>query len=145
MKLMTWFLTNQVIDDLQLKNKSLEGQLEGLNSFYSERREYQNKITSLEEVIDELNKKLGSNTDKSKEKEIAITNINTKLNKMARTKQMINSCLNEASGSIRTALALAVDSEEADTKARREDVLNQLLVKIIFSIISFQKAYNVFI
>ena len=65
-----------------MKNKSLEGQLEGLNSFYSERREYQNKITSLEEVIDELNKKLGSNTDKSKEKEIAITNINTKLNKI---------------------------------------------------------------
>ena len=114
-----------------MKNKSLEGQLEGLNSFYSERREYQNKITSLEEVIDELNKKLGSNTDKSKEKEIAITNINTKLNKMARTKQMINSCLNEASGSIRAALALAEDSEEADIKASREDVLNQLLVKMI--------------
>ena len=78
-----------------------------------------------------MNKKLGSNTDKSKEKEIAITNINTKLNKMARTKQMINSCLNEASGSIRAALALAEDSEEADIKASREDVLNQLLVKMI--------------
>ena len=126
-----------------MKNKSLEGQLEGLNSFYSERREYQNKITSLEEVIDELNKKLGSNTDKSKEKEIAITNINTKLNKMARTKQMINSCLNEASGSIRAALALAEDSEEADIKASREDVLNQLLVKII--ILLFANYFQYFI
>ena len=41
---------------------------------------------------------------------------------------MINTCLSDASDSIRNALALAEQAEAADTKARREDVLNQLLV-----------------
>ena len=47
---------------------------------------------------------------------------------MSKTKSMINTCLGEASGSIRAALALAEEADPADTKTRREDVLNQLLV-----------------
>ena len=82
--------------------------MESLNSFYSERREYQVKIKELEDVIEELNKKLGSSSDKTQEKEKAITNINQKLSKMSRTKAMINDCLSEASGSIRNALALGI-------------------------------------
>ena len=94
----------QVIDDLSTKNTDLEKQLENLNSFYSERREFQNKIEELENVIENLNKKLGSTSTNTKEKEKAITNINQKLSKMSRTKAMINDCLSEASGSIRAAL-----------------------------------------
>ena len=53
---------------------------------------------------------------------------------MSKTKEMINVCLNEASGSIRAALALAEEAESADTKARREDVLNQLLILLNTSV-----------
>lgn len=110
-KIIFEFFTNftffpQVIDDLSAKNTDLEKQLENLNSFYSERREFQNKIEELENVIENLNKKLGSTSTNTKEKEKAITNINQKLSKMSRTKAMINDCLNEASGSIRAALVI---------------------------------------
>ena len=100
------FTFSQVIDDLSTKNTDLEKQLENLNSFYSERREFQNKIEELENVIESLNKKLGSTSTNTKEKEKAITNINQKLSKMSRTKAMINDCLSEASGSIRAALVI---------------------------------------
>lgn len=108
-----------------------------LNSFYSERRNYQNKIKQLEGVIEEVNKKLGSSTETTKEREVSIANINKKLTGLSKTKEMINMCLNEASGSIRAALALAEEAEAADlsdTKARREDVLNQLLILLNTSV-----------
>ena len=54
---------------------------------------------------------------------------------MSKTKVMINQCLSQASGSIRSALALAEEAPDpADTKARREDVLNQLLVLLNTSV-----------
>ena len=124
----------KVIEDLTSKNKKFEEQLASLNSFYSERRNYQNKIKDLEEVIDDLNSKLGSSTATTKDREASISNINKKLTGLSKTKEMINQCLNEASGSIRAALALAEDESEADTKARREDVLNQLLVLLNTSV-----------
>ena len=125
----------KVIEDLTNKNKKFEEQLASLNSFYSERRNYQNKIKDLEDVIGELNGKLGSSTATTKDREASIANINKKLTGLSKTKDMINLCLNEASGSIRAALALAdEDSEPADTKARREDVLNQLLILLNTSV-----------
>ena len=105
-----------------------------MNSFYSERRSYQNKIKELEEVIEQLNKKLGSSNEKTKQREASIADINKKLTGMSKTKTMINQCLSQASGSIRSALALAEEAEPADTKARREDVLNQLLVLLNTSV-----------
>lgn len=81
-----------------------------------------------------MNKKLGSSTATTKEREASIADINKKLTGMSKTKNMINQCLSEASGSIRSALALAEEAEPADTKARREDVLNQLLVLLNTSV-----------
>lgn len=124
----------KVIQDLTNKCKKFEDQLASLNSFYSERRNYQNKIKELEEVIEEMDKKLGSSTETTKQREASIADINKRLTGLNKTKEMINMCLNEASGSIRAALALAEESEPADTKARREDVLNQLLVLLNTSV-----------
>ena len=124
----------KVIQDLTSKCKTFEDQLASLNSFYSERRSYQNKIKELEEVIEQLNKKLGSSNEKTKQREASIADINKKLTGMSKTKTMINQCLSQASGSIRSALALAEEAEPADTKARREDVLNQLLVLLNTSV-----------
>lgn len=124
----------KVIQDLTNKCKKFEDQLASLNSFYSERRNYQNKIKELEEVIEELDKKLGSSTETTKAREASIADINKRLTGLNKTKEMINMCLSEASGSIRAALALAEESEPADTKARREDVLNQLLVLLNTSV-----------
>ena len=107
-----FYIYSKVIDDLSTKNTDLEKQLENLNSFYSERREFQNKIEELENVIENLNKKLGSTSTNTKEKEKAITNINQKLSKMSRTKAMINDCLSEASGSIRAALVIFCQFEK---------------------------------
>jgi peptidoglycan hydrolase CwlO-like protein len=79
-----------VIQDLTGKCKTFEDQLASLNSFYSERRSYQNKIKDLEVVIEELNKKLGSSTAMTKEREASIAVINkrltgkdTRINKLA--------------------------------------------------------------
>ena len=91
----------KVIEDLTNKNKKFEEQLASLNSFYSERRNYQNKIKDLEDVIGDLNGKLGSSTATTKDREASIANINKKLTGLSKTKDMINLCLNEASGSIR--------------------------------------------
>lgn len=124
----------KVIEDLTTKLNKLEDQLASLNSFYSERRGYQNKIKQLEDVIEELNKKLGSSTATTKEREASIADINKKLRGLSKNKDMINVCLNEASGSIRAALALADEAEECDAKSRREDVLNQLLILLNTSV-----------
>ena len=124
----------QVIEDLTAKCKKLEDQLESLNSFYSERRSYQNKIKDLEDVIEEMKSKIGSSSATTKDREASIADINKKLIGLSKTKNMINLCLNEASGSIRAALALAEEAEPADAKARREDVLNQLLVLLNTSV-----------
>ena len=64
------------------KCKTFEDQLASLNSFYSERRSYQNKIKDLEMVIEELNKKLGSSTAMTKEREASIAVINKRLTGM---------------------------------------------------------------
>ena len=124
----------KVIKDLTDKCKKYEDQLASLNSFYSERRGYQNKIKELEDVIEELNKTLGSSTATTKEREASIADINKRLTGMSKTKNMINLCLSEASVSIKAALALADEAEAADAKARREDVLNQLLVLLNTSV-----------
>ena len=68
-----------MIQDLTGKCKTFEDQLASLNSFYSERRSYQNKIKDLEVVIEELNKKLGSSTAMTKEREASIAVINKRL------------------------------------------------------------------
>ena len=67
-------LFSKVIQDLTGKCKKFEDQLASLNSFYSERRNYQNKIKDLEDVIEQMNKKLGSSTATTKEREASIGN-----------------------------------------------------------------------
>ena len=57
-----------------------------MKAFYSERRNYQNRIKDLESVIADLNKKLGSSTETTKEKEASITDINLKLRGLSKAK-----------------------------------------------------------
>jgi hypothetical protein len=110
------------------KCTSQEEALKDLNAFYSERRSNEQKISSLESKIAELELRLGASTATTKEKEVAISDINQQLRGVAKTKDIINLCLSEASTLIRAALSLETAAESHDSKARRKDVLNQLLV-----------------
>lgn len=79
-----------------------------MGSFYSERRQYENRISRLESEVDQLQKELGSSEHTTKEKETLISDFQMRLAGLARTKESINGCLNQASGAIKAALSLQV-------------------------------------
>ena len=98
----------KVIQELVKKCQSQEEMLQGMDKFQSEKRQYEKKVSNLKSEISKLNNKLGKDAAVTKEREAAISDMNRKLKGVSQTKEIINVCLNEASVSIRAALALEV-------------------------------------
>ena len=98
----------------------------------AERRQFEERINRLESELQEANLALQTNASSAKEKESTISEFKMRLAGVSKTKDVINECLTEASGSIKAALALQVTSSEPETdaKASREKVLNQLLLML---------------
>jgi chromosome segregation ATPase len=96
----------KVIEELSARCSSQEEQLQKQGSFHAERRQYEERISRLQSELDDANANLKANTETNREKESTISEIKVRLAGMSRTKDMINGCLAEASGSIKAALAL---------------------------------------
>ena len=94
-------------------------EMKQLSSFRAERRQYENRISKLDAEIEDLRGQLGSSENTAVEKESAIVEFRHKLTGVTRTKDMINSCLNEASGSIKTALSLTVSDGHWNTHEKQ--------------------------
>ena len=89
------------------KSKEQDEQLKRVDKFTHEKKQYEKKVKNLKSEISNLNTKLGTNTEATKEREAAISDMTKKLKGVSRTKEIINVCLTEASISIRAALGNA--------------------------------------
>ena len=89
--------------------------MQNVSSFHAERRQYEDRIGRLETELKEAKASLFNNLVSVKEKESTMSEIKLKLAGMSRTKDTINSCLTEASESIKSALALQVRNNKDKT------------------------------
>ena len=94
----------KVIQELVEKSKEQDEQLKRVDKYTHEKKQYEKKVKNLKSEISNLNTKLGTNTEATKEREAAISDMTKKLKGVSRTKEIINVCLTEASISIRAAL-----------------------------------------
>ena len=94
----------KVIRELVEKSKEQDEQLKRVDKYTHEKKQYEKKVKNLKSEISNLNTKLGTNTEATKEREAAISDMTKKLKGVSRTKEIINVCLTEASISIRAAL-----------------------------------------
>ena len=79
-----------------------------LNNFYDERRQYEGRISSLEEEIASLKRELSAKTTNTKERENVVAIMRTRLVGVNRSRDLVHSCLKEACQSIKVALAMKV-------------------------------------
>ena len=93
-----------MIRELVEKSKEQDEQLKRVDKYTHEKKQYEKKVKNLKSEISHLNTKLGTNTEATKEREAAISDMTKKLKGVSRTKEIINVCLTEASISIRAAL-----------------------------------------
>ena len=88
--------------------KEQESEMKILNNFYDERRQYEGRISSLEEEIASLKRELSAKTTNTKERENVVANMRTRLVGVNRSRDLVHSCLKEACQSIKVALAMKV-------------------------------------
>ena len=92
------------------KSKEQDEQLKRVDKYKHEKKQYESKVKNLKSEISTLNTKLGATTSATKEREVAISDMNKKLKGVSKTKEIINVCLTEASISIRAALGKIISS-----------------------------------
>ncbi len=97
-----------MIEELSARCQDHAPELKKLSLFHQERRQYESLIQRQKSELEQLHQALHSNVSASKEKEGVIADISAKLDGVAKNKDVINTCLEEASGAIRTALAFQV-------------------------------------
>lgn len=88
--------------------KEQESEMKILNNFYDERRQYEGRISSLEEEIASLKRELSAKTTNTRERENVVANMRTRLVGVNRSRDLVHSCLKEACQSIKIALAMKV-------------------------------------
>jgi len=121
----------RVIEELTEKCKAQEGKMEQVKGFDAERRKYEGKIEKLSKQITVLEKSVEDNRDAAEVKEKAVNETKMSMLQVSKDKSWLDTCLKEACESIQRCLALLsgdATPEEVEQKARREDVLNQLLL-----------------
>ena len=94
----------KVIQEMVCKSKEQDEQLKRVDKYQKEKKQYESKVKNLKSEISTLNTKLGTTSQTTREREAAISDMSKKLKGVARTKEIINVCLSEASISIRAAL-----------------------------------------
>ena len=86
--------------------------------------------------------KLGTNTEATKEREAAISDMTKKLKGVSRTKEIINVCLTEASISIRAALGNIKNDYRYVNPGLYHRPINRKLFLVVFTISSFGRGWR---
>ena len=120
--------------------------MEQLKGFEAERRKYEGRIEKLTKQISVLENSVKENKSAAEKTEKAVSETKMSMLEVSEDKSFLDTCLREACESIQRCLALLSDTTEevsshprerergsdcelqVEQKARREDVLNQLLV-----------------
>ena len=75
----------KVIQELVEKSKEQDEQLKRVDKYKHEKKQYESKVKNLKSEISTLNTKLGTTTAATKEREVAISDMNKKLKGVSRT------------------------------------------------------------
>ena len=98
----------KIIEELSEQSKLQEGEMKILNGFYDERRQYEGRIGSLEEEVGALRQELNAKSSNTREREGVVSTMRQRLVATNRSREVVHSCLKEASQSIKVALAMKV-------------------------------------
>ena len=132
----------KVIRELVEKSKEQDEQLKRVDKYTHEKKQYEKKVKNLKSEISSLNMKLGTNTEATKEREAAISDMTKKLKGVSRTKEIINVCLTEASISIRAALGNIKNDYRYVNPGLYHRPINRKLFLVVFTISSFGRGWR---